>query len=350
MRRHPDLGQTSTSYLGMVALAAALIAAVLALGVPAQVGAGLERAICTITAGHGCGGSGAGGGEVASEAAPPTPLEVATSGRFVALGDSFSSGEGAYDYEAGSDRDGECHRSTHAYAYELAGDLDFDGGSSFVACSGAKARNVLEGQEGEPAQIDAVDETASLVTIGIGGNDAGWTDVILACLIAGDGGCASTSAAVDDHLDRAADRALEVYREARDRAAPGARVVAVGYPRFFPEDPDASQYDYGVIALTTDEQRYLNAKTRRFNELLAARADEAGVEFVDLTAAFAGHEFGSDDSYFNGAKLRVPTTFSTDAGAMLASAFRSETLHPNAQGQRAMAKAVRRQVVAPQER
>ena len=76
-----------------------------------------------------------------------TPLEQATSGRYVGLGDSYSSGEGAWDYEEGTDfddrddlwpfDDGEedhnrCHRSANAYANVLASSTTFAGGTTVI--------------------------------------------------------------------------------------------------------------------------------------------------------------------------------------------------------------------------
>src|SRR5262252_4081115 len=56
--------------------------------------------------------------------------------QYVALGDSFTSGEGAGDYLPGTNIKGDsCHRSRHAYPGAVAEQLAFK--LSFHACSGA---------------------------------------------------------------------------------------------------------------------------------------------------------------------------------------------------------------------
>jgi hypothetical protein len=140
----------------------------------------------------------------------------------VAMGDSFSSGEGAsegnLDYYPESNwrsritgkRDA-CHRSRHAWSRQAkipgeslpTSDLD-DAWSArmdyhLIACSGARTYNVLyknkvQDNGGEVAQIEQgyLDQHTTLVTISIGGNDARFADVIQSCLISFASGSART--------------------------------------------------------------------------------------------------------------------------------------------------------------
>jgi len=270
-----------------------------------------------------------------------TPVARATAGEHVALGDSFSSGEGSGTY---SDR---CHRSNFAYTDQVEREFSFVGETHNATCSGARTRNVLEeGQHGEPPQIDAVTETTSLVTIGIGGNDANWTDVVFNCWREDTEGCRSDDADVRDRMEGAADDTLAVYRAAKERAAHDARIIGLGYPRLFPREPSDPQYEIGgcipflgclEAKLSTGEQTYLNDLVGDFNDLLEQRAEEAGIEFVPLTDAFDGHEIGTDTSFFNGFRLGwegcgFPTSWDDilDCVKALVSA---ETFHPTAAGQ-----------------
>src|SRR4051812_9376685 len=86
---------------------------------------------------------------------------------YVAMGDSYASGTGTRQYTNAA-----CQRS--AFAYPSLMQATF-GTFSFVACSGAKTQNVLD------SQVSALDAGTDYVTISIGGNDAGFGDVISAC-------------------------------------------------------------------------------------------------------------------------------------------------------------------------
>lgn len=115
---------------------------------------------------------------------------------YVAMGDSFSSGEGVEPFISGTDEDSpnenRCHRSENAYPRLLAADttqktrLNL---TNFVACSGATTDTLLNNRSGtgawnEGAQVNALSESTDIVTVSIGGNDVGFSDYILACILA----------------------------------------------------------------------------------------------------------------------------------------------------------------------
>src|SRR5690349_15814765 len=89
---------------------------------------------------------------------------------YVALGDSYSSGVGTRTYI----NDGtSCQRSTKAYPYLIAQARGYT--LNFQACSGAKTADVTANQLG------ALNTGTRYVTISIGGNDAGFSDVLTEC-------------------------------------------------------------------------------------------------------------------------------------------------------------------------
>ncbi len=120
---------------------------------------------------------------------------------YAALGDSYSSGEGVPFYFLETDTStNQCHRSWSAYGFQI----DFPGVSlgrqQFLACSGAKTINVLQGGEPpqsaplESPQLDQryppprdntfiVNNETDMVTISIGGNDLGFGAVLTICLL-----------------------------------------------------------------------------------------------------------------------------------------------------------------------
>lgn len=100
---------------------------------------------------------------------------------YVALGDSFASGEGAGDYDSWSWENG-CHRSRNAYPNLLVDRGTVNQRLKFVACSGAKLDHFWNDFKGEVPQRTALGDSTGLVTISMSGNDLGFGPVIRACL------------------------------------------------------------------------------------------------------------------------------------------------------------------------
>jgi flagellar hook assembly protein FlgD/lysophospholipase L1-like esterase len=119
--------------------------------------------------------------------------------RYVALGDSYSSGEGVPGFEPGTakdvsptgqDGDNVCHRSqAGSYSRLLGEDPAYEGlltPVDYGACSGAVTQDVLQTNKANPseaAQDSRVNEFTDLITISIGGNDIGFGDIAQACVI-----------------------------------------------------------------------------------------------------------------------------------------------------------------------
>jgi hypothetical protein len=263
----------------------------------------------------------------------PTPLEVATRGSYVALGDSYSAGVGAEATVADQNPLERCHRTSKAYYHEVSQAFRFAKGSSFWACSGATTADVLDGRGGEPPQIGRIGVGTSLITISIGGNDVGFSKVLAGCVVRlpWSKGCTAQGGEI-------AGRMSELRRSLPDllgkiiARAPDARVIVMGYPKAFSE---VSGVDGDNI--TVGDQRWLNARAYDLGRLVRQAAEEAdarkaaghrhgSVEFVDAYSAFAGHEVGSKDAYMNGLKVNL-------------SALEAEprSYHPTIAGQHALA-------------
>lgn len=122
--------------------------------------------------------------------------------RYVALGDSYSSGEGAIDSRGHANFDAattknkrdECHRSHNAYPWVVSKSPAAAHASfTFRACSGALIADVVaklgnSGGWNEGPQLDAIapsdrpDPNIKRVTLSIGGNDAGFPAVLKKCV------------------------------------------------------------------------------------------------------------------------------------------------------------------------
>lgn len=116
---------------------------------------------------------------------------VLAPGHYVALGDSFSAGEGVLPYREDTNQLGTnmCHRSTSNYASVLAPQLPSLKGAANedVTCSGGTVATMVFGdpRNGQPSQLDALNESTTLVTLTAGGNDARFAQILKACVAGG---------------------------------------------------------------------------------------------------------------------------------------------------------------------
>ncbi len=267
-----------------------------------------------------------------------TPAAAATPKSYVALGDSYSSGEGAcapvttaacgYLPGTATSTD-DCHRSTNAYPVRVK---PAGWRLTFAACSGATAANVLtSGQYGEPAQLSKVGPATSLVTLTLGGNDAGLASAVGVCVAAHTYFGSSCGGKVTWAITTAAlkTRLTAVYA-AVHRAAPHARLVVLGYPRLFSPTPSATApcpvaaVDSKALSRAGD---VLNAAIASAVAKANAGAGKKFATFVDDGKVFAGHELCAGPakaSYLNGLLI-------ASGGA------RAESFHPNRVGQALLA-------------
>jgi hypothetical protein len=105
---------------------------------------------------------------------------------YVAMGDSYSSGEGTFVYSRRTDSaTDQCHRSRLAYAPLLRRDERRLRPLSFVACSGAMTTDFYAPNHDFPkerAQLKALTPRTRAVSLTIGGNDVGFSSIIAACI------------------------------------------------------------------------------------------------------------------------------------------------------------------------
>ena len=234
---------------------------------------------------------------VASLVAAPSAAEADPSipqGRYVALGDSYSSGKAVEPYETTNGRPDPCYRSYRAYPRLLADEIE---ATEFWACSGAHiyqlSSPVVSNSKppfDDPAQVppgspyqsylDRLDDEVSLVTLTIGGHDAGFGDVMFDCIQPfWLGTCDELDSQVQEDLARLPSRLTPVYRAIRARVHPQARVLVLGYPQLFPDNPGGICVDGGFI--NSSERRWLNDIAGQLNAIIQDSTEAvAGVEFV----------------------------------------------------------------------
>ncbi|MFI9237609.1 SGNH/GDSL hydrolase family protein [Streptomyces sp. NPDC053079] len=254
----------------------------------------------------------------------------------VAMGDSYSSGEGASksgggDYYKETDLYGDndklrnaCHRSRNAWSRQakLA-----DSGSSIgaradswdtsmdyhlIACSGATTDNILPGGEngrvawdqmqyGELTQLDQgyLDENTSLVTISIGGNDSRFSKIISKCIFGGiglpevcqegtlDGDGEALKDAQPKVMKGKVRAAVAETLKAIHKKAPNAKIVLMGYPILLEKGGQC------IIGIGTAEAPWIN----EMGELMLQVMDDAT---ADANAAGANVAFSNPKEFFKG--------------------------------------------------
>ncbi|WP_458335341.1 SGNH/GDSL hydrolase family protein [Streptomyces sp. 372A] len=208
---------------------------------------------------------------------------AAASVDYVALGDSYSSGVGSGSYISSS---GDCKRSTLAYP-SLWASAHSPASFSFTACSGARTGDVIANQLGP------LNSSTDLVSISIGGNDAGFSDVMTTCVLQSEATCLSRIATARSYVDTTLPAKLNSVYDAIEAKAPAAHVVVLGYPRFYKIGGSC------VVGLSDKVRTAINGAADYLNAATAKRAADHGFSFGDVTSAFTGHEICSGSAWLH---------------------------------------------------
>jgi lysophospholipase L1-like esterase len=214
---------------------------------------------------------------------------------YVALGDSYVSGPLIPNQ---STNPAGCLRSDKNYPNLVRTSIKVTKFTD-VSCSGADTNDMFAPQNvtpgpANPPQLNALNRQTKVVTLGIGGNDIGFSDIAKNCgfSLPNSPGCkpdyvhdgrdelSERIAAVGPKLDR-------VLAELKARA-PRAQAFLVGYPTILPETGDGC---YPVVTIIPSDVRYLREKVKELNALLKSRADAAGITYVDIATSSIGHDF-----------------------------------------------------------
>lgn len=225
--------------------------------------------------------------------AAPAAAEEASYGHYVALGDSFTSGPLIPPYAPGSDP--RCLRSSANYAQLTADRL---GVAAFtdVSCSGAVTDDFSESQfSGVAPQYDALTADTDLVTVGIGGNDFGFVDVLTTCAKRSLENPLGNPCEryYGDELDRRVedlrDEISGVYGEIATRS-PDATVLAVGYLQILPERNGCWPRE----PIARGDVAFLDGVQTALNTMIAEESAAHGAVFVDVLER--GHDICSPGS------------------------------------------------------
>ncbi|WP_431045173.1 SGNH/GDSL hydrolase family protein [Streptomyces sp. P1-3] len=209
--------------------------------------------------------------------------ETAAGPAYVALGDSYSSGVGAGSYDSAS---GDCRRSTKAYPV-LWANAHAPASFHFTACSGARTDDVVA------RQLGPLNSGTGLVSISIGGNDAGFADVMTTCVLSSDSGCLDRIAQARAYATNTLPGKLDTTYDAIRAKAPNAEVVVLGYPRFYKLGGSCA------AGLSETKRAAINDAADYLNSVTAKRAADHGFTYAGVASAFGGHEICSGDSWLH---------------------------------------------------
>lgn len=310
------------------------------------------------------------------ELAPTSSITYLTG--YIGLGDSYTSGEGAFDYLDGTDTaDDHCHLSRHAYPLLLTHDLFGSSSGHSVACSGAEIldigsnsldyRSQVAGvpslrqlQQSQPLLLESVETNfipgyiaqhrfvqrwqPRVVTVSIGGNDVGFGNLVQECIEphvsrhASDSTCYNT---YEDRLelsrliDRTVPKWTALYKQLK-REDPGVQLYAIGYPQLVADTGTCGLN----VQLNKSELEFAESLIDYLNHAVQKAAGAAGVSYVDISQALAGHrlcEAAGPAVAVNG------LTAGTDAGILGLKVFGKESYHPNILGQALMEQMILKQ-------
>jgi lysophospholipase L1-like esterase len=214
----------------------------------------------------------------------------AASVSYVALGDSYSAGDGA------GGNSGSCEQSPNAYA-PLWAKAHAPASFTFAACSGATTTDVINGQ------LSALSASTTLVSITIGGNDAGFSSTMETCVLSSTSKCESSVAAGEKVIAQTLPGRLTTMLSGIRAHAPSAKVVVLGYPEFY--DLKASF----CLGLSSADHKALDGAADQLDVALQTAAASAGDTFADVRGQFSGHELCDGAGWLNSVTLPIEGSY-----------------------------------------
>ncbi len=266
----------------------------------------------------------------------------------VALGDSYSAGEGNEPFYGQSDpdkyhnQDFVAHRSEMVWSSQLKiGDVSMERDKNwfFVADSGATVGDYfnerhkdsytvkvsgisLRGVESEITQIpltlppqqqvfDTLKQKkhkADYVTLSKGAQEMGFAEIVKQATYLGRFDPNNFRDMLNEKIkimDDVINRLKEMYMDIHEKAGDQAQIIVAGYPHLM--NPDALKY---LSIFPPDNAKEVNSKIDLFNERIKKVVEECNetagdtyFHFVSVKNGFFGHEAYTDKNYLNGVEL-----------------------------------------------
>jgi len=299
--------------------------------------------------------------------------------KLLALGDSFTSGEGETDikyYEKGTnDAFDTCHVSTRSYPFLVGRALGIgDSDVKSVACAGATTKDIKgsnddywgqkerlgplglnlalsvktvaqeealnDFQPGRSLQSTFLDRySPEIATIGIGGNDAGLMKKLSTCAAPGtcewaqSDGLRETAGEIKRLFDT-----LSAFYDHLLQTSPRTKFFVVGYPDVI--DPDGTCDPVTGTLLDHTERVFIDQSLQYLNQVIRAAAKQKGFTYLDIEHSLDGKRLCDEphSTAMNGLRLGgdIPVT----SALPMLKIIGAETFHPTPTGHELIAGAI----------
>jgi lysophospholipase L1-like esterase len=258
----------------------------------------------------------------------------AATGPYVSLGDSYTAAPLVPNPTGNPIL---CGRSTNNYPSDVSRAIS-PANFTDASCSSATTVDMTQSQSLEgglqtaPPQFNALRSGDALVTLGIGGNDAGLISVAEECaaldIFAPFGTrCKNhyTSGGSDPNVAAitAAGPKVAAVLQGIHQRAPQANVLVVGYPDGLPVNGSSC---WPLVPISAGDITYFNGLLKQLNAVLTQAATANGATYVDTFTSSIGHD-----------ACKAPGTAWVNGIIPTSAAF---PLHPNQNGERNMANQV----------
>jgi lysophospholipase L1-like esterase len=216
----------------------------------------------------------------------------ARAANYVALGDSYAAGPLIPNPVLPLG----CLKSDHNYPHLSAPGIGLS--LRDASCSGATTVHMTNPQNVEPdgpnpPQFNSLDSSTTIVSLTIGGNDIGFSEVAQSCITLNPfshpcldkydaGGVDQLKA----RIEATAPKVAAVLAGIKSRA-PSAKVYVVNYPAIFPETGFGC---WPQMPIGFSDVPYLRSTEQRLNSMLATQAAAAGATLVNWYNASIGHD------------------------------------------------------------
>lgn len=167
-----------------------------------------------------------------------------------------------------------------------------------ASCSGAKTDHMTNPQNVDPdgpnpPQFNSLDATTTVVSVTIGGNDIGFSEVAQGCITVNpfstpckDKYTAGGKDQLAERIAATAPKVAAVLQGIHTRS-PSAEVFVLNYPAIFPETGFGC---WPQMPIGFGDVPYLRSTEQKLNAMLATQAAANGATLVDWYKASIGHD------------------------------------------------------------
>ncbi|HEU4739630.1 MAG TPA: SGNH/GDSL hydrolase family protein [Solirubrobacterales bacterium] len=189
-----------------------------------------------------------------------------------------------------------CLKSSNNYAHLAAPGIGLT--LRDATCSGAETEDMTNPQNVDPdgpnpPQFNSLDASTTVVSLTIGGNDIGFSEVAQSCITINPFShpCLDkyNSGGVDQlkaRIEATAPKVAAVLQGIKTRS-PSAKIYVTNYPAIFPESGFGC---WPQMPIGFQDVPYLRATQQRLNNMIATQAAANGATLVNWYSASIGHD------------------------------------------------------------